>query len=224
MNALIALAFLIAAPAPPAEAADPDMVQVDRAADLIHGSKPAEAIALLDPLIAAQERRRASDKRRAYCARSSPESLFYLFGAAKEKNGAVVLPQSSCYSLFLKGFALIDLNRPDEAKAWLERAVAMGPSNSHFLGELGEWYKTRHDLDQAWTYFKRASDAADISPPDRKTFDRTRALRGMGWVLIERGKLDEAERLYRQCLELNPDDSHAKTELEYIADQRRKRI
>jgi tetratricopeptide (TPR) repeat protein len=45
----------------------------------------------------------------------------------------------------------------------------------------------------------------------------------MGWILVERGKLDEAEALYRQCLELNPDDSHAKAELDYIAQQRAKR-
>jgi tetratricopeptide (TPR) repeat protein len=201
MKTLIALALLLAVPqahAAPAPAAAPD------------------------PVIAGQERRRANDKRRTYCARSAPESLFYLFDSAKEKNGAVVLPQSSCYSIFLKGFALIDLNRSDEAKAYLERAVAMAPSNSHFLGELGEWYKNRHDLDQAWTYFKRALDASEMSPPERKTFDKTRALRGEGWILVERGKLDEAEQLYRRCLELNPDDSHAKAELDYIAQQRAK--
>src|SRR4051794_40852568 len=121
MKALIALALLLAAPQAhagpaPVAAPDPDMVQVDQAAELIHNGKPAEAVALLDPLIAAQEQRRANDKRRIYCARSVPESLFYLQSSAPEKNGAVVLPQSSCYSIFLKGFALIDLNRSDEAK------------------------------------------------------------------------------------------------------------
>jgi tetratricopeptide (TPR) repeat protein len=229
MKALIALALLLAAPqahaaAAPAATPDPDQVQVDRAADLIQKGKPGEAVALLDTLIAAQERARAHETRMVFCARSLVESIFYTGRATQEKKSAVVLPQSSCYSLFLKGFALIDLNRSDEAKAWLERAVAMAPSNSHFLGELGEWYKDRHDLDRAWTYFQRASEAANLSPPERKTFDKTRALRGLGWISVERGKLDEAEALYRQCLELNPDDSHAKSELDYIAQQRGKKI
>ncbi len=224
MKALIALALLLGAPEAAFAAPDSGQAQVDRAADLINNGKPGEAVAVLDPLIAAQERQRAGDKRQAYCARSPAESLFYLAGAVQEKKEAVVLPESSCYSIFLKGFALIDLNRSDEAKAYLERAVAMAPSNSHFLGELGEWHKNRHDLDRAWTYFERASEASDLSPPERKTFDKTRALRGMGWILVERGKLDEAERLYRQCLELNPDDGHAKSELDYIAQQRGKRI
>jgi tetratricopeptide (TPR) repeat protein len=228
MKALIALALLLAAPqahaaAAPAAAPDPDQVQVDRAADLIQNGKPGEAVAVLDPLIAAQQRERADDDRTAFCARSPVEASYYAGQAAQQKKRVVVLPQSSCYSIFLKGFALIDLNRSDEAKAYLERAVAMAPSNSHFLGELGEWYKNRHDLDQAWTYFTRASDASEMSPPERKTFDKTRALRGQGWILVERGKLDEAEQLYRRCLELNPDDSHAKSELEYIAQQRAKR-
>jgi Flp pilus assembly protein TadD len=47
-------------------------------------------------------------------------------------------------------------------------------------------------------------------------------MRGMGFVLIERGGLDEAEALFRDCLKLNPDDDHAKKELAYITEQRQK--
>ncbi|HEX4736719.1 MAG TPA: tetratricopeptide repeat protein [Allosphingosinicella sp.] len=225
MKLLIALALLTAAaapPAPPASAGQQDQAQVDRAAELIGAGKAADAVALLDALVASQEAQRKNDPRQTYCARSPAEALLYGVEAANEKKAAVVLPQSACYSIFLKGFALIDLNRPDDAKPYLERAVAMAPSNAHFLGELGEWYKNRHDWDQAWTFFQRANDAAALSPKDRHTFDKTRAMRGMGFVLIERGRYDEAEALFRDCLKLNPDDNHAKKELAYIAEHRPK--
>jgi tetratricopeptide (TPR) repeat protein len=226
----IALALLAAAPAaqPSGTAApaaqDTAQSQVDRAADLIGAGKPAEAVALLDTLIADQERQRRGDSRQVYCARSQAETVLYSGQAAREKKAAIVLPEAACYSIFLKGFALIDLNRSDEARAWLERAVAMAPSNAHFLGELAEWYKMRKDWARSRDLFQRAVAASALSPENRQIFDKTRGMRGLGYILIEEGKLDEAEKLYRQCLRLDPNDARAKSQLDYIAGQRGKKI
>jgi len=212
------------APAPAAAAASADSQAIDRAADLIGAGKPAEAVTLLDAMIAEQDKRLKGETRQVYCARSPVESLSYTVHAARERKAAIVLPQEPCYALFLKGFALIDLNRGDEAKAWLERAVAMAPSNAHFLGELAEWYKVRKDYKAARALFQRAVDSADLSPDNRKTFDKARGLRGLGYILIEEGKLDEAETLYRQCLQLDPADERSKKQLDYIAEHRGKKI
>lgn len=226
MKLLIALAFLTAAadpPSAPTPAGQQDQAQVDRATDLISAGKPTDAVTLLDSLIASQEAQRKNDPRQVYCARSPAESLLYGAMAAKERRAAVVLPQSACYSIYLKGYALIDLNRSDEAKSFLERAVAMAPSNAQFLGELAEWYKNRKDWDTAWSLFKRADDASAVSPPDRRTPDKSRAMRGLGYILIEQGKFDDAEKIYRDCLRMNPDDDRAKKQLDYIAQQRAKK-
>jgi Flp pilus assembly protein TadD len=225
MKLLIAFALLTSAanaqqPAP-TPAADGDQVQVDRAAELIGSGKPADAVAVLDALIATQEAQRTKETRQIYCARTPAESLLYLATAANEKKAAIVLPQSACYSIFLRGYALIDLNRSDEAKPWLERAIAMAPSNAQFINELGEWYKNRRDWNTASSLYQRADGAAALSPQDRQTSDKARAMRGMAFVLIERGKLDEADRLYRACLKLNPNDDAAKRGLQYIADGRK---
>jgi tetratricopeptide (TPR) repeat protein len=227
MRFIIGLALLAAAPAtqapgPVAAAVDEDQAKIDRAVLLIHDGKPAEAISVLDPLIAAQEKRRAGETQRFYCARGQVESVLYLGTAARDKKPAIVLAKSACYSLFLKGFALIDLNRPDEAEVYFERAVAMAPFNAQFLGELAEWHKNRRDWDQAMSLYKSAEGAAAFSPKEDEIFDRTRALRGQAFILIEQGKMGEAEKLYRKCLELDPNDERSKQELQYIAEQRAK--
>jgi tetratricopeptide (TPR) repeat protein len=208
--------------APSAE--DSAQGRVNRAADLIGAGKPAEAVALLDLLIAEQERQRQGDTRQVYCARSAAETVAYSGKAAHEKKAAIVLPEAACYSIFLKGFALIDLDRSDEARAWLERAVAMAPSNAHFLGELAEWYKMRKDWGKSRELFRRAVAASELSPDNRKTFDKTRGLRGLGYILVEEGKLDEAEKLYRECLRLDPSDDRSKRQLDYIAGRRGTKI
>jgi tetratricopeptide (TPR) repeat protein len=227
----VALAFLAAAPsaqpaaaAPAVAAEDNAQAQVNRAADLIGAGKPADAVAMLDALIAEQERQRQGDARQAYCARTKAETVLYSARAAQEKKAAIVLPEAACYSIFLKGFALIDLGRSDEARAWLERAVAMAPSNAHFLGELAEWYKMRKDWPRSRDLFHRAVAASELSPDNRKIFDKTRGLRGLGYILIEEGRLDEADKLYRQCLDIDPTDARAKRQLDYIAGQRGKKI
>jgi len=231
MHHVIGLALLAAQPAAqlqpaPARAApsvaDEDQAEVDRAVLLIHAGKPAEAVAVLDALIAAQEKRWAGDTQRRYCARSPVETILYAGTAAREKKPAVVAGRSACYPLFLKGFALIDLNRSEEARVYFDRALAMAPFNAQFLGELAEWHKNRRDWDKAMSLYKQAEGAAGFSPKEDEIFDRTRALRGQAFILVERGKMDEAEKLYRKCLELDPNDERAKQELQYIAEQRRK--
>lgn len=57
---------------------------------------------------------------------------------------------------------------------------------------------------------------------DYRDNDTARAWRGIGFVYIETGKLDEAEELYKKCLELNAEDKMAKAELAYIENLREK--
>jgi len=144
--------------------------------------------------------------------------------AAQAKRRALVLGEPACYSFFLKGYALIDLERPDEARPWLERAVAMGPSNAQFLGELAEWYKSHRQWEKARELFQKAVDASPLSPENRQVFDRTRGLRGLAFILIEEHKLDEAEKLYRECLRLDPNDERSKRQLQAIAEHRARTI
>jgi len=182
--------------------------------------KLVEAVAKADALIAEFDAAYAGDKRRIYCARDPAETIAYMLIAASDWQSAIALDATWPTALFFKGFALIDLHRSDEAGPLLERAVALSPSNAQFLAELGEWHKSRRRWDAAYDHIERARDASALSPEAMKAFDEGRALRGMGFVLIELGKLDEGERRFHEALKLNPNDAGAKGELDYISRQR----
>lgn len=190
--------------------------KLSEAYSLIAQKKPADAIELLNPLIVVQEAEQAADTRRHYCARSAAETMAYMLMAATDKVSAVANGEECSLSLYLKAFALIDLKKGDEAKVFLDRAITLSPLNSQFLGELGEWYKARRQWPEAIEAFKRAESAAGFSPAEMKVGHQTRAWRGLGFVLIEQGKLDQAETMFRKCLTVNPSDRIAQGELDYI--------
>jgi tetratricopeptide (TPR) repeat protein len=187
---------------------------VDQAYNFIQAQQPAQAIPVLDGIISRARARYAPEKRQIYTARTQPEAIYYAGLATSLKKSALVLDEAWSEAYFLKGYALIDLNRPDEAKALFDEAIAM--ANSHYLGERGEWHKSRKDWQSAYADFASAEDAAEFSPDDFKSFDKRRAWRGMAFVRTEQGKLEEAEQLLRKCLTLDSSDEKAKHELEYI--------
>lgn len=213
--------------APPATSTTDSAAQnalIERAVILIHQKKAGEAIPLLDRVIEAEEKAHSGEKRQIYSAGSAAESLLYMVEASAAGKAAVAFGPEWSLALFLKGFALVDLGSTEAAGPLFERAVALSPANSQYLSELGEWHKNRREWDQAFARFKKAEDVAGIVSEHRRKPERSRALRGMGFVLIEQGKLDEAEAMFRKCLEIDPNDEGAKGELEFIRQQRRSRI
>jgi Tfp pilus assembly protein PilF len=234
MNRLAFLVLLLAAPlpaatkpaTPPAAATSDSAAQnalIERAVTLMHQGKPADAVPLLDQVIAAEEKAHSGEKRQIYSASSLTETMMYMGEAAAAKKEAVAFGPEWSLALFLKGFALVDLGSADAAGPLFERAVALSPANSQYLAELGEWHKNRREWDQAYARFEKAEQVAGTVSEERRKPERSRALRGMGFVLIEQGKLDEAEKMFRKCLEIDSNDEGAKGELEYIRDQRRSR-
>lgn len=196
--------------------------QLEQAKKLISDQHPAEAIVLLDRLIASDPNAAASVGE-LYCARGMTDTLMYMTEAATAKRSARAVDPSLCDAIFFKGFALIDVGKPGEARTYLERAVAFAPHNAYYRSELAESYKSQHDWDKALALFEQAADdARTFTPEDAKTAELSRAMRGMAFALSELGQLDEAQKLYAQCLQMNPNDEVAKSELIYIAQQRSK--
>ena len=110
-----------------------------------------------------------------------------------------------------------------EAKATLQQALKMSPFNAQYLAEMGQIYGREKNWSKAEQLYREAEDNASLSPPASKADDLAKARRGLGYVLDELGKLDEAEKKYQQCIAANPNDTKARAELQYVREQKAKR-
>lgn len=170
-------------------------------------------------MVAAEEKGRVGPQL-YYSAGTLTEAILYAGMAATQKKNGIVTDGSRALAWFLKAFALVDLNRGDEALPALNQALALAPMNAQYLAERAEWYKARHRWDDAFRDFESASSAAELAPDDRKATFKGRALRGMAFVKVEQGDLGAAEKYLKQALKLNPADERARTDLADVGQRR----
>jgi tetratricopeptide (TPR) repeat protein len=198
---------------------------------LVDAKKPQLAIEKCEQVIAAFKAHYGNSKSKIYCAQSSAENLGYLLMAAaamdkgefdKDKKNAIVLSSTWATAYFFKAYALQDLGRIAEAKAVLQLALELSPWNSRYLSELGSIYVLEKNWTKAKEVFEKAEDQVPTAPDDMKAELLGRARRGLGYVFVELGQLDEAEKKYRQCLATDPKDTKAAKELEYVRGLRTK--
>ena len=142
--------------------------------------------------------------------------------AAAAKKAAVALAGTYCNAVFLRGFAEVDLGRFDAAEVDYQRALALSPRNPHYLSEMGELHSKKHEWNEALAWYHRAEEAKEFAGPELANAELGRALRGIGYVDVELGKLDEAEAIYRRCLAIDPRDQKAQGELGYVLQLRAK--
>lgn len=229
----IAIALTIAVPGSvgaestaAAAAADIDARQhaaLESASQALLDGHPDLALATVDPVVAAYTAAYANEPRKLYCGMSTAQTLAYMAEAAGEKRSAVALTTAYCDALYVKGFALVDLKRLPEARAVYQQLVTLAPMHAHFLSELGQTYRPDRNWPKMLELCTRAAGFADLAPPAKIAAEHGFAWRCMGYALTEQGKLDESAALYRKCLEVDPNDAKAKSELSYIAEQRRAR-
>lgn len=230
MSLLSSIAGLLlavqAAPAPPAAkppSLDERMTpQLHAAAQLVRNHQPQAAIDTLAPVPAAYDADHARETRRIYCGMSVQEAILYAGMAAKDKTSAVILPPGYCTALYLKGYALVDLDRVAEAKAIYERLLTLAPMYAQYQTEYGQLIRLEKDWPRMLAICTKAGDAAKIADPAIRPMQQGAALRCQGYALIELHRYDEAEQWYRDALAINPKDAVAQHELGYIAQQRAK--
>lgn len=180
-----------------------------------------KAIPYFERVAEVYETRHADETTRFFAARTQQETLAYLLKAASDNNNAQVVSPVWAYAYFYKAYALIEKGNIGAAKPLLEQAIALSPYNAQFLSELAHIYQMEKNWPQALTLFEQAETAAqNFSPPDLHDNELTRAWRGQAYVYIEQNRFEAAEKLYRQCLELNKNDTTALNELRYIEQMR----
>lgn len=202
---------------------------LEEARALIDSKKPTPAIAKCEKVITTFKSAYGSRKDKIFCARSSAESLLYLMETVVKANEsktanreAIVLSSLWADAYFMKGYALQELRRIAEAKAAVSLALQLSPASPQYLCEMGEIYELEKNWPKALQVFREAEDHNSLAPEESRDLELAIARRGIGYVLVELGKLDEAEKKYQQCLKTNPNDTKAAKELEYVRQLRSK--
>jgi Flp pilus assembly protein TadD len=127
-----------------------------------------------------------------------------------------------CRAQYIRGFALVDLKRFDDAQAGFERLIQFAPQRSRYLNELGYVLQQKRQWQASIDSYNRANAGADLLEPADRDYERCVALRGLGYDLVELGRLDDAEAAYRKCLAITPNEPKSLGEIEYINEQRKK--
>ena len=189
--------------------------------DLLAQGKPAEAVAAVDPVLASFDAQYPAGEKQVFCANGMEQTLAVLLIASAGNKESIALAPTWCDALFTKGFALVDLQRLDEAGPYLQKAAEMAPLNAHYINEYAEWHKAKRHWQTAYDLFDKARSVIFYAPDAFKKPHEARSLRGMGFALIELGKLDEAEKMFKKSLKLMPGHPSALSELQYIKDLRK---
>ena len=217
-----------------------DRADINAAYDAIRGKKFETAISKADAIIDRFETGKQADSLYR-CASGQADVLATLLVAAVKtdrgaqdqgKNKTIAVSDYICSAYFVKGFALVDLRKRDEALPNLQTAVEMDPDNQHYLNEVAEWHKVGRGWKKSLEIFTTASETTDLSiltMQDKKQSKqiintiRCRSYRGIAFNHAEMHNWDEARSAIDKCLKLIPDDPGSKRELQYIAAQSSKK-
>lgn len=182
---------------------------------LLNGGHRATAIKQFDKAIALCENEHKG--RKVYASRGMAETIYYMAMAAAAKQEAAAVDSTCADALYMRAYASLDSGELELAEEYIRRAIAMSPVNAQYLSELGHIHHLKRDWQEAFKLFSDAEEyAAAYSPPEVGEQELARAKRGVGYSLIELGRLDEAEAKFRECLAIDPKDKNALHELEYI--------
>jgi tetratricopeptide (TPR) repeat protein len=200
--------------------------RVQEANRLAHTGKAADALKMLDVLLAEYAKQYPPGATRWYVARNMPESMAYLVQATAQVEGSghgdaqVLTNVAWADAYFVKGYALVELERFDQAREALEHALDLAPGSAEALIELGEIAKLQRRWDEAMADYTAAEDASTFSPEEMQQAIQAQAMRGQAFVLVEKGDYDAAEKILKACLRVNANDARAKEDLDYIRQAR----
>jgi tetratricopeptide (TPR) repeat protein len=110
------------------------------------------------------------------------------------------------------GFLCVKTRQFERALEYLDRGQQLEPTNPKFNFEKAQALVHSGRPEPALALYEAVTEVG----PHVSVRDLAIAWRGRGFVLIELGRLDEAEEALRTSLELEPGNSIALNELQYI--------
>lgn len=191
---------------------------------LLQAGEPQRAITeCLQPLIDSFEKAHQDSAKRFYSAQNQVQVFVYAAIPVDKGQPVEVLTGEWADAYLMKAYALTELKRTSEAQQALKSAVRLSPLNSQYQSELAYTYQVQRDCDKSIETYRQAASVVELgSSEETRQEDLARAWRGEGYCLVEQGKLDDAEALYRKCLAVNPNDGKAQRELLYVESLRKK--
>jgi tetratricopeptide (TPR) repeat protein len=201
-----------------ADAEKSDDQLLDEGIELLNRGRPKQAIDdYFDPIISRCDAQYKDTKEKVYAARGQKEAIYYMALAVAVGQKASVVYPLCADALYFKGYANLDLGKIEEAMVLVNRALVWSPVNAMYLSELAHLHQAKREWAKAMEIYEQAEDHAQaFTPEPLRLRELSRAKRGIGFTLIELGKLDEAEAKFLECLELDEKDQGALHELEYI--------
>ena len=197
--------------------------RVEAAMALLQRGQAAQALPQLDKLVAEAEATLKRDtQNRVYAADDRNFVIASLLEAAKRKQSAVVVSTDWIAPLYARAYALIELGQLDRARADLDRVLAISPYTPRALGERAQISMHRKDFAAAEVDLNKMREYGQMSanPADAIGYQGF-ALRGLGYIAVERKQWDKALGFYNEALKLNPNDDKAKAEIDFIRRSRR---
>ena len=152
------------------------------------------------------------DKTESYlCFQSKEEFTAY---KKMHKKKIIWLDSSYGQAYHLKAFICVNQNNLKKAKQLLMIEKELAPMEAGVLNELGFISNREGKTTDALNYYK---EALRLSKQFKSQTQWTgAALRGMGFTLIDLGKLEIAEECFNKSLKIEPNNKIALTELKYI--------
>lgn len=142
------------------------------------------------------------------------------FVAASTGGKPVEWIDTACPSAYkMAAFLDIEAKQPEAALAMLDRTSAMAPYWAEPHAERGYLLNQLGRQKEGLASYERA--LALVEQYESNAYLKALVLRGLGYTYIELHELDRAEALYRQALEIEPGNTTAERELEYIRQQRK---
>jgi tetratricopeptide (TPR) repeat protein len=160
------------------------------------------AAAARDPAAGPSDYSRLGDVLEAMSRHSEAADAYGRAIALATANG----PKDDMWSLLLlQASALEGANRWPEAKAALQRALALSPDQPLLLNFMGYAMLERgENMDTAEAMIRKASE---LAPDDASITD------SLGWALYKRGKVDEAIETLQGAAEKDPDQAEIQEHL-----------
>jgi tetratricopeptide (TPR) repeat protein len=198
---------------------DQDAAKVDQAVAAIVAGKTAEAEALLLAVIAntpAEYTHTSEDPDGTLAVKfwDQQEFIHYVLWQKQHGTERSVRWVKNAYprAYFYLGFIGVKTRQYKKALEYLEKGQALETTNPKFYFEKAQALVHSGEKEKALALYQAIHETG----PHASARDLAIAQRGRGFALIELNRLDEAEEAFKASLEIEPDNSIAMGELQYI--------